>query len=698
MAIKKISEFVSASPTSSDKILFEQNNKGKSCSIEDAINTCSLTYNEIINGTDPSGKVASASALKSVNNKLVNEYSTKSELAVERARIDNLSTLPGGSTTGNAELIDIRVGADGTTYSSAGNAVRSQVSNLNELYEAKYEYKQISIENSLILSKSFSKGALVNSQDIRAADPTFYRSFDAIKLNILSGYKVEIDYYNEPNEGSFVAEDGWHTSDTVLIPKAKYFRVLVGGDSSIADVYKNIAKVSVRANDSSLYRTNCYAYIADGKDFSFEAAATNGDTVITFGGAVVIRGIINDVEIPISDIMASATKSGFSVDAETNSITMTTKSSMLYDIDNSTVVFANTSNVPSPFYIPLFVHHFNSCNSGLLVDYYEYRMSLVMKTRENRIPDYYKTHMEEKTLQILRNMMSCGRHGETFIFISDIHWESNDKNSPLLIKYLLNKVNINTILCGGDLINQGDKDLMARTLSECVRQFTFPNMFFPCAFGNHDDNSNPYEFTEERVMSKGEVYALMFKQCDNHVSRLSDSGFTFYFDNAESKTRFIFFNTGTNGTVTDKSEFDAISSAMLSAPEGYSLILVCHWLYDNGWFQIKTDIGNLVDAYNSKSSVTISTVSGTYNFSGAKGKCVGIFSGHMHKDVSATTTNGIPIILTDSDNGIRSENTDYPYVKGTITEQAFDVVTIDYVNRTIKCVRIGRGADREFTY
>lgn len=63
MAIKKISEFVSASPTSADKILFEQNNKGKSCSIEEAVNTCSLTYGEIINSTDLSGKIASASSI-----------------------------------------------------------------------------------------------------------------------------------------------------------------------------------------------------------------------------------------------------------------------------------------------------------------------------------------------------------------------------------------------------------------------------------------------------------------------------------------------------------------------------------------------------------------------------------------------------------------------------------------------------------
>lgn len=49
------------------------------------------------------------------------------ELALERARITNLARLTDGSTTGDAELIDARVGEDGVTYGNLGSAIREQL-------------------------------------------------------------------------------------------------------------------------------------------------------------------------------------------------------------------------------------------------------------------------------------------------------------------------------------------------------------------------------------------------------------------------------------------------------------------------------------------------------------------------------------------------------------------------------------------
>lgn len=87
---------------------------------------------------------------------------------IARERIDNLAKLQEGSTTGDAELIDIRVGFDGTIYENAGEAIRGQVSYLNSNF--------MTLQNVLLSKTKESAYKITDGYALKGDGTTFVSS------------------------------------------------------------------------------------------------------------------------------------------------------------------------------------------------------------------------------------------------------------------------------------------------------------------------------------------------------------------------------------------------------------------------------------------------------------------------------------------------------------------------------------------
>ena len=83
--------------------------------------------------SEVAGKADKTYVDNSITNINVKIEKNATDIATQSTRIDALTSLSSGSTTGDAELIDGRTGANGITYTNIGGAIRGQISNIDDI-------------------------------------------------------------------------------------------------------------------------------------------------------------------------------------------------------------------------------------------------------------------------------------------------------------------------------------------------------------------------------------------------------------------------------------------------------------------------------------------------------------------------------------------------------------------------------------
>lgn len=166
----------------------------------------------------------------------------QNNINVQKARIDQIASLPSGSTSGDAELMDIRVGADGVTYTSAGAAVRANDSLLKNALQSIANNEDIQPNYVLELGGINGSGA-----EFGETDGTYMRFADYVLTS--NAQTLLIDHRNTLDEIMFV----------VYYNASKEFQVRVNAVTGMSIDqsydYFRLSYYNRYGNNEQLYRT-----------------------------------------------------------------------------------------------------------------------------------------------------------------------------------------------------------------------------------------------------------------------------------------------------------------------------------------------------------------------------------------------------------------------------------------------------------
>ena len=256
------------------------------------------------------------------------ETGVNTALSGINARVDNIIA-HNNDTEGNTELVDIRTGVDGTVYASAGSAVRTQISVLNNLAGIYWE------------------DGFINSEGINAEDNARKRtSFIPCPEGITIIFKAETDHdnvsaltaYNDNKQAiGFNINIGTHESEhTYSTPTGtKYIRlsskkhyetylhfskppIIESIDSNIARIralqtaYSNSAASISNLQNTVNYKNSC-VYIAvngsDSNDGSYSHPFATVDKALQCGAEqIMIKPGIYEQNINLQNAVCKSIK------------------------------------------------------------------------------------------------------------------------------------------------------------------------------------------------------------------------------------------------------------------------------------------------------------------------------------------------------------------------------------------------------
>ena len=311
-------------------------------------------------------------------------------------------------------------------------------------------------------------------------------------------------------------------------------------------------------------------------------------------------------------------------------------------------------------------------------------------TRSDMIKgDYYYDILSNR---ISKRVDDLGNKTVNYIFITDLHYEGNDKQDSsvqereamlkevdFVVDWANNDDSIDFVVLGGDLIDGNNKkETSLQYLNEILTPFlncTKPVLVVP---GNHDDNTYSGTFSLERVISDKDwndnvIDYLVNKDGDIAVQDSNDENSKhFYYDLESKKTRVIcldscdYYNEyDENGNITyldlrdaslSESEHDRYYTSAnyrgysakqlkwlveeaLTADEGWDYVFISHQGIDdntNSKYSVRygTELRGIIAAFQNNTSYVNNEIGINVDYSNNSSKILSYQFGHTHTELA----------------------------------------------------------------
>lgn len=350
----------------------------------------------------------------------------------------------------------------------------------------------------------------------------------------------------------------------------------------------------------------------------------------------------------------------------------------------------------SDWMIPLIIVSEGEITGGIASKWYEINTSSTeMQESIQEIPLYWKNSIDNRINTYMNNLCEKSIHTDSFIFITDVHWNGNAKNSPALIKYIEDRTPIKKVFFGGDIGQQFSSIDQAINVNYSFMNSMVGLNMYP-TLGNHDYNTN--SSSSDYPLSLSQVYNSTYKEVENYTD--TNRKTYYYIDNITQKIRYFLLCTEeTKKSEVSDTQLDWFKNKAMELSDEWTIVVFFHRYWYGDYATGKTDeeiIAENIDNMGARIKTAVDYVVANSNVTIA-----GLITGHVHRDLSTMSAQGYPIITTSCDThaGSAAWDPDMPNRSvGNTSEQLFDIFTIDCENKTIESLRIGPGIDRNWTY